>query len=60
MNIKELNDKEIKSLLYDIFMEKKLMKNNIKILQEELSRREENAKEAKNKIEIKQEPKDAS
>lgn len=60
MNIKELNDKEIKSLLYDIFMEKKLIKNNIKILQEELLRREESAKESKNKIEIKQEPKDAS
>ncbi len=60
MNIKELNDKEIKSLLYDIFMEKKLIKNNIKILQEELLRREESAKESKNKIEIKQEPQDAS
>ncbi len=46
-------------------MEKKLLKNNIKILQEELARREENAKDLakapKEKgIEIKQQPKNAS
>jgi hypothetical protein len=61
MNIKELNEKDIKSLLYDIFMEKRLIKNNIKILQDELIRREESAKEKdKNSIEIKQEPKNAT
>jgi len=60
MNIKELPDQQIKALLYDLFMEKKLLKNNIKILQREITQREESKVSQKKSIETKKQEKDAS
>ena len=47
MNVKELSGIEIKALLYDLFIEKQKIDNSIRIIQEELKKRNEVKEESK-------------
>jgi hypothetical protein len=47
MNIKELDDLNIKAILYDLISEKELIQENINRLKEELIRREADREEKK-------------
>lgn len=47
MNIKELDDLNIKAILYDLISEKELIQENINRLKEELIRREAEREEKK-------------
>lgn len=49
MNIKELDDLNIKAILYDLISEKELIQENINRLKEELIRREAEREEQKKK-----------